>query len=233
MSEHQTTLSDFRELESTGNGQPNPEHTEVRANDSKLNSEPVHSPKPAPDPFDPMNLGISTDYAAAISVAASTKPFELRKPNDQEYFRTSPHKHQRLAVGGITDKQDMSKLYVVSPAVLDEVKTWFAKHVRAFELVLTQTIAGAGFLWHVPLAEDRGGRWNSQQRAGCNQGETRWTNMTSGRGQYDIKTIDNPKQASWESFPTMSDMLRQALSDGRLIDALDHPLLKKLRGEIE
>ena len=235
MSEHlEKTLMEFCEMESTDNGQPNPEHSEARSIDSTPNRELASSPKPAPvDPFDPMHLGISTDYAAAISVAAATKPFELRKPNDQEYFRTSPHKHQRLIVGGITDKQDMSKLYVVSPVVLDEVKAWFAKHVRAFELVLTQTIAGAGFLWHVPLAEDRGGRWNSQQRAGCNQGETRWTNMASGRGQYDIKTIDNPKQASWESFPPMSDMLRQALSDGRLVDSLDHALLKKLRGEIE
>ena len=235
MSEHlEKTLMEFCEMESTGNGQPNPERTEVGATDSKLNRETTYSTKPSPvDPFDPMQLGISTDYAAAISVAAATKPFELRKPNDQEYFRTTPHKHQRLIVGGIADKQDMSKLYVVSPLVLDEVKARFAKHVRAFELVLTQTIAGAAFLWGVPLAEDRGGRWNSEQRAGCHQGETRWTNMASGRGQYDITTIDNPKRVSWESFPPMSDMLRQALSEGRLVDLRDHVLLKKLRGEIE
>jgi hypothetical protein len=78
------------------------------------------SPIATADPFDPMNLGISTDYAAAISAQASTKPVELRKPNDQEFFRTSPHPHQRLLVGGIQDKQDMSKLYVVQRSLLDD-----------------------------------------------------------------------------------------------------------------
>jgi len=232
MSEHQTTLSDFRELESTGNGQPNPEHTEVRANDSKLNSESVHSSKPAPDPFDPMNLGISTDYAAAINAKASTKPYELRAPNEQEFFRTSPQENHHLVVGSITDKQDMGKVYIVSGALLDEVKMKFPKVVRAVDLVLTQILAGASLVWPVPLAEDRGGKWNSTQRAACGQGKTRWTNKTSGRGEYDILTVNNPKEVDWDSFPPFRDILRQAASE-RLIDSLEHPLLRKLRGEVE
>ena len=59
MSEHlEKTLSEFCEMESTGNGQPNPEHSEARSTDSTPNRELASSPKPAPvDPFDPMNLG--------------------------------------------------------------------------------------------------------------------------------------------------------------------------------
>ena len=84
---------------------------------------PVSTPV---DPFDPMKLGISTDYAAAISAQASTKPFELRKPNGQaEFFRTSLFSHQRLVVGAVADQQEMSKLYVVQPGVLDQVKMRF------------------------------------------------------------------------------------------------------------
>ena len=45
--------------------------------------------------------------------------------------------------------------------------------------------------------------------------------------------VNNPKEVDWDSFPPIRDILRQALSDGRLIDSMDHPLLKKLRGEIE
>jgi hypothetical protein len=195
-----------------------------------------HQPQPDPapvDPFDPMNLGISTDYAAAISAHASTKPFELRKPNNQEFFRTSPFEHQRLLVGGIVDKQDMSKLYVVLPSLLDEVRVRYSSHLRIYELVITQTLAGAPLLWGVPQEEDRGGRWHSQERAARHQGTTRWTNMVAGRGQYDFTTIDNLKQVDWDSFPPMAETLRQALSDGRIIDSMDHPLLRKLRGEIE
>jgi hypothetical protein len=185
------------------------------------------------DAFDPMSLGISTDYAAAISAQASTKPVELRKPNDQEFFRTSPHQHQRLLVGAIADKQDMSKLYVVHPSLLDEVRLRFPKHVRICELVLTQSLVGAANLWGVPLSEDRGGSWNSTQREACHKGQSQWTNMAAGRGQYDVTTIKNSREVDWISFPPLSEILRQALSDGRLIDSMDHPLLRKLGGEIE
>jgi len=185
------------------------------------------------DPFDPMNLGISTDYAAAISAQASTKPVELRKPNDQEFFRTSPHPHQRLLVGGIQDKQDMSKLYVVHGSIIDEVRARFPKHVRTYEIVLTQSLVGAANLWGVPLSEDRGGSWNSTQREACFKGQSHWTNMASGRGKYDVTTINNSREVDWNSFPPTGEILRQALSDGRLIEAMDHPLLRKLGGEIE
>jgi hypothetical protein len=186
----------------------------------------------AVDPFDPMNLGIATDYAAAINAKASSKPFELRKPNDQEYFLVSPRTGHRLVVGSITDKQDMGKLYIVPSGLLEEVRTKFPKAVRAVELVLAQTLAGASLVWPVPLAEDRGGRWNSTQRGGCEQGKTRWTNITSGRGQYDIITVNNPKAVDWDSVPPFRDILHQAASE-RLINSMEHPLLRKLRGETE
>src|SRR5215471_11337805 len=79
-----------------------------------LKNDDGHTPPPAVDPFDPMNLGISTDYAAAINARSSTKAFELRKPNDQEYVRTSPRNDHHLAVCAIIDKQDMSRVYIVS-----------------------------------------------------------------------------------------------------------------------
>jgi hypothetical protein len=186
----------------------------------------------AVDPFDPMNLGIPTDYAAAINAKASSKPFELRKPNDQEFFCTSPRKNHRLVVGSITDKQDMGKLYIVPSVLLEEVRTKFPKAVRGVELVLAQTLAGAWLVWPVPLAEDRGGKWNSTQRAGSEQGKTRWTNMTSGRGQYDVITVNNPKAVDWDSVPPFRDVLEQACSE-RLVDSLEHALLRKLRGETE
>jgi hypothetical protein len=184
------------------------------------------------DPFDPMNLGITTDYAAAINAVVSIKPFDLRKPNDQEFFRTSPNPSQHLIVGSITDKQDMSRVYVVSHKVLDEVKAKFAKAVRGVDLVLAQTLAKAPLLWPVPLAEDRGGKWNSSQRAACDQGKSRWTNMVSGRGQYDCTTVHNPAAVDWNAFPPFNEILRQALTD-RFIDSMDHLLLRKLRGETE
>jgi len=94
----------------------------------------------------------------AINACTSSKPFELRKPNDQEFFRTSPNADQYIDVGTISDKQDMGRIYVVSGAILKDVIARFPKSVRVVRLVLTNTLAGTTFLWPVPLAEDRGGQ---------------------------------------------------------------------------
>jgi hypothetical protein len=190
-----------------------------------------NAPQPA-DPFDPMNLGISTDYAAAINAQASTKPFELRKPNDQEYVRASPLNRHRLQVGCIVDKQEMNKVYIVSPALIPEIRKRYPKALRLMELVVTATLIGSAFVWPVPLAEDKGGKWNSSQRAACHQAESHWTNMAAGRGEYDVMTVDNPREVDWAALPDFREILRQAASE-RLIDSLDHHLLRKLRGESE
>jgi hypothetical protein len=107
------------------------------------------------EPFDPMNLGISIDYAAAISAQASTKPFELRKPNDQEFFRTSSRNDQHLPVATITDKQDMGRVYIVRGDFIDTLKAKFPKAIRAAELVLTQQ---NGPTWRLAVASTTSSR---------------------------------------------------------------------------
>src|SRR5215831_4978660 len=96
--------------------------------------------------------------------------------------------------------------------------------------VLTVTLMGNTLVWPVPEAEDRGGQWNSSQRAARDSGVSKWTNMAAGRGRYDLTAVDNPKTVDWNAFPQFREILRQACS-GRFIDTLGHPLLRKLAGE--
>jgi hypothetical protein len=192
------------------------------------------NPAPA-NPFDPMNLGISTDYAAAINVQKSTKA-EGRKPNDQEYFRVSPLAEHRLIVASIADKQDTGKIYIVAGSVLEAVKAEFPRFVRAVQIVIAQTQVGLILAWPVPLEQDRGGRWHSEHRRAAEDGKTKWTTMVSNtpRAKYDVTSVDNPKpvQVDWKSLPPFAEILQQAFSE-RLIDSVEHPLLMKLRGKIE
>ncbi len=222
--------------ETTPHDQLNIEDTNAAG--SAGHTDGAESPKRNPaaaaptDPFDPLNLGISTDYAAAINLAASAKPFEFRKPNEQEYFRVSPREVHHLVVGAILDKQAMGRVYVVSPELLPEVKREFPKHLRAVDLFVAQTLFGASLVWPVPPADGRGGKWNSSHRTGCHSGKSRWTNMAAGNNQYDIATVDDPKEVDWDAMPPFKTILREALAE-RFIDSLDHPLLKKLRGQVE
>jgi hypothetical protein len=120
----------------------------------------------------------------------------------------------------------------VHPSVLKEILFRFPKLVRPAQLVLTVTLVGTTLVWPVPEGDDRGGHWNSSQREGCHSGQSKWTNMSSGRGRYDIRTVGNPKAVDWNTLPPFSEILRQALAE-RLITSVDHPLLRKLAGESE
>jgi hypothetical protein len=246
MSEHDKQALDFAATTyapSTRSNLPNANHSAADDSQTGASGDPMPArdvsgakPQPSnapPDPFDPMSLGISTEYAAAINEQTSTKP-EGRRPNEQEYFRVSPLPEHRLPVASIADKQDNGKVYIISGPILDAVKAEFPRLVRAVLIVTAQTLIGTILAWPVPLAEDRGGKWNSQQRVASEQGKMMWTNMASNhsRAQYDISTVDNPKEVDWKSFPPFAEILRQAFSE-RLIDSIDHPLLKKLRGKIE
>jgi hypothetical protein len=56
--------------------------------------------------------------------------------------------------------------------------------------------------------------------------------MAPGRGQYDIITVNNHKTVDWDSFPPFREILRQAAAE-RLIESMDHPLLRKLAGDTD
>lgn len=225
---------------SEDNGNNNEKEDERNKADRETNgskgaedNQPLPKP-PVADPFDPMNLGIPTEYAASINAKASAKGAELLRPNDQEYFRVSPLPNHHLTTISITDKQDKGKKYLIDGRIRDQVVQEFPKAVGAVELMVTQTLVGAILVWPVPLAEDRGGRWNSTQRQASEQGKRQWTMMASNssRAEYEIRHVDNPKVVDWETLPPFNEILRQAASE-LLVATLDHPLLQKLRGQID
>jgi hypothetical protein len=92
---------------------------------------------------------------------------------------------------------------------LKEILFRFPKLVRPTRLVLTVTLVGTTLVWPVPEADDRGGQWNSSQRDASRSGLSKWTNMSSGRGRYDILTVDNPKPVDWNASPPFSEILRE------------------------
>jgi hypothetical protein len=95
--------------------------------------------------------------------------------------------------------------------------------------------AGTVFLWPVPLptADGRLNSWHQSQRNAAELGENQWTRMRAnmGAGSYDITVA--PPGVSEPRWPTetFAELLKIAFGNGRLIDRLDHPVLKRLRGE--
>ena len=91
------------------------------------------------------------------------------------------------------------------------------------------------FLWLVKLPKDndRGNRWNDSALAAFELALAKWVRLASNMqaGCYEVYVATGINiEPEWPEL-SFKEMLKLCFKD-RYIDSLDHPLLKKLRGEV-
>jgi hypothetical protein len=152
----------------------------------------------------------------------------VHKPGRQEFFRTHPGEKSCMLMA-ILELKEEREIYAVMP----EVAAALPGETRIVELRVCITRAGTIFLWAVPLpaADGRENAWHKTARAAAELSETEWVRMVAnmGAGCYDILVA--PAGISEPLWPNASfaDLLRVAFGGGRLIDSVDHPVIKRLR----
>jgi hypothetical protein len=183
----------------------------------------------APDPFAPERFRIDP---AGISAAAEKVLIRIpvRKPNRQEFFRTRAGQEHQLTCA-VVELKDERETYLVAP----EIFRLIARETRLVTVRVCANVSGAAFLWAVPAptSDGRKNAWHETAREAAEMAETNWIRMMAdmGAGMYSIYRSD--AQLAEPSFPDkpLRDLLRLAFKDDGLIESLDHPVLKRLRGE--
>jgi hypothetical protein len=126
--------------------------------------------------------------------------------------------------------KDEGEVYAVSPQVALSVPG--ETSIVALRLCITQQ--GSIFMWPVPLptAEGRENAWHHTARIAAEHAETNWVRMIANMsaGCYDVKIA--PPGMPDPEWPTesLADLLPIAFGNGKLIDSLDHPVIKRLMG---
>jgi len=184
---------------------------------------------PSTTELDLASLALPQNFADLAMVKTESIRIPLSKPGRQMWF--SPHPDQKLwmTVAILKDETD-SENYVLTENVRNLVQNdWMAK-----TLVPCITKQGTLMLWPIrmPGADGKLDSWNqSAMQIAMNYGD-RWIRVGSNResGSYEATTpvaeFDVPK---WPE--DMTEVFRKALKSA-MIDSLDHPILKRLRGEI-
>ena len=102
-------------------------------------------------------------------------------------------------------------------------------------LHLTVSRQGTSFAWPIrlPGADGRLDSWNESAHAAARMAVSQWIRLESNReaGAYDVVVPVAPlPDPVWptESFESLLDLAFR----GRRIDTMDHPFLRKLRGEV-
>ncbi len=182
------------------------------------------------DPFDPSHLRLSQNFAETVGVKKALITVPVRKPNKQEFVRVHPSDEYRLETAVLELKEER-ETYLVAPELWPELPSELTPKV----LFTTMNRQRVLTLWPVrmPGEDGRLDEWNASALEAAAMAKDRWVRVSANMalGAYEVyeATGDLP-EPEWPDLE-FSEILKVAFKD-RFITDLDHPVIRKLRGEL-
>jgi hypothetical protein len=195
------------------------------------NTPPAPPPTPAPDPFDPQALRLSQDFSAAAGVKKALLTVPVRKPHNSWFVRAHPSPDYRFETAVIELKEDR-EIYLVAPDLRDALAT--EPTFKPKMLATAVNRQGVLFLWEVnlPRSDGRIDEWSRTALEAVTLATKGWVRVTANTavGGYEvIQATGQLPGPAWPDLP-LRELLRIAFRE-RYIDGLEHPVLRRLRGE--
>ncbi len=180
--------------------------------------------------FDVSELRLSQNFAEKIGVKKVLTTVPVRKPDRQWFVRTHPDESWHLHTA-ILDLRDDRETYIVHPELLPELTTEVSPKI----LVAAINRQGIVFLWPITLPDESGrhNQWHRSAQEAADLAGKSWVrvgaNMSLGAYEVWQAAADYP-EPEWpeEGFDSL---IRIAFQD-RIITTLNHPVLRRLRGEL-
>ena len=184
----------------------------------------------AGDPFALENLNAANASVEDLGVAKIILNIPVDKPGRQDFFRVHPEPTYKMD-GRIIKLEAEREIYLVTNSIAGAV----LPETRLVQLATYLTRAGNLGLWPLNLPDEATGkqdtRWGQTARAAAEIAENKWVRIQANMslGSYDVVTSDHIPDPVWPDI-TFQDILKKAFSGGRLIDSMEHPVLKQLGG---
>lgn len=182
------------------------------------------------DGLDFERLRLSQDFAASIGVKREVLTVGVRKPDRLWWIQTHPDEERRFTTAVLHLKEDR-EMYLVDRELWGDL----AGEIMPVVLILTVNRQGVVFFWPIrmPGEDGRLDQWNRSALAAADLAKTKWVRVASnlGLGAYDVFSATNELPPPVWPEMTLDALLRVAFRD-RFVDRRDHPVLRKLRGEI-
>lgn len=175
-------------------------------------------------------FALPQNYAEAVATTKLTTVVPIRKPGKFEFVRAHPtHAFDVFALRLKQEARD--ETYLVEP----ELQPALSQDLVPLRLHLACSRDSAVFLWPIrlPGADGRTDRWSESAHAAAQAAMARWIRLVPDlhAGAYTVLAasgiFDDP---SWPNTP-FSRLIEVAFRD-RIIAAWDHPMLRRLRGEL-
>ncbi len=186
----------------------------------------------APNPFDPARLRLSQNFAMSTGVKKLVTTVPVRKPDKEWFNRVHLDPGYSLETAVIERKEDR-ETYLVEQSLWPELASESTFCPRALFTGINRQ--GVLFLWPVRLPGTDGklDNWSASALEAINRAKEGWIRVGSNMslGAYEIYEAKGAYgEPEWPDL-SFSEILRIAFKD-RFINSMDHPVLRKLRGEI-
>ena len=180
------------------------------------------------DPFDPANLRLSQSFTETVAVKKLLTTVPVRKPSPQDFVRVHPGPEYRDNFP-IIELKDEREEYIVTASLVPELTGEFVTKT----LFLATNRQGTQFFWPVRLPSPDGKDldWWRSGREAAELAMQGWVRVKANMnlGAYDIFKAESViSEPEWPELGFW-DLIKIAFRD-HLIDSLDHPVIKRLRG---
>jgi hypothetical protein len=190
---------------------------------------PEVDPAKAPtDPFDPANLRLDQSFTETSPVKKLLRTVPVRKPSPQDFVRVHPAPEFRENFPIVELKGEREE-YIVTAGLVTELAGEFVS--KALYLAINRQ--GTPFFWPIrlPAPDGRDLEWWRSAREAAELAMTSWVRVRANTdaGAYDIFVAESVfPDPEW---PTLGfwELIKIAFRD-HLIDCVDHPVIKRLRG---
>jgi hypothetical protein len=187
---------------------------------------------PAPDPYDPASLRLSQDFSASLGVKKSLLTVPVRKPDKSWFVRVHPADEYALQTAVVELKEDR-ETYLVAPALWPDLAGESTFSPRA--LFTGMNRQGVLFLWPIrlPGPDGKSDNWSASALEAAQMARREWVRVAANMalGAYDVFQASGDLPGPEWPDTAFRDLLKIAFKD-RMITTFDHPVLRRLRGEV-
>lgn len=195
------------------------------------------NPSDMRDPFSPENLQqlrLSQDFASLAPVRPVLTTVAVRKPHNQEFVRTRSGTEWKFPALSFVEKAagGNGDHYLVAPGLAQSLPGHL--HATLYVVAISRGCAWP-FLWpcRLPNADGTSNPWWDSALEVARLAETRWVRMQSDKptGSYIPHVAQgNLPDPTWPEV-TLEQLIRLAFAE-RYIESPEHPVLRRLRGEL-
>ena len=188
-------------------------------------------PKQVSQPVSAAGLRLKANVTPAVETKTEVTTVPVRKPSKQAFVRVHPDE-------GFADcfmllqLEGENEVWAVPPDMQDAL----ALECKAVRLYTSIDSSGNVFLWPIPMPDPlHPNQWHVSHHETAQTARSKWLRMRTNRvlGAYiwDVAKGSLP-EPKWPEGMTYDDLLNKAFA-GRIIDSLDHEIVKRLRGLVQ